>query len=212
MQARPERPGASRPALSLFLSLTAAIAAASLTGCGTVAGPLGNLTQISAASASLRVNQTMQIQNRMNVTAVPLTFFVNGIQGGNAEVGTINPAGLYTAPAQLPTPNTVTVSATANGHPEAAAGTLALSILNPIPILNSVTPTSPSEGTTLITVNGSQFVYGAQILWNGAAVDTTFVSPTEVAAAITAPTPGTYPLLVANPNPGSANSATLNVP
>ncbi len=212
MQARPERPGASRRSLSLALFLTASIATATLSGCGTVAGALGNLTEISATSASLRVNQTMLIQNRMAVTAVPLTFFVNGIQGGNSQVGTIDPAGLYTAPAQLPTPNTVTITATANGHPGAAPGSVALSILNPIPVLTSVTPSNITEGVTTIAVNGSQFVYGAQILWNGSAVATTFVSPTEVAAAITAPAPGTYPLLVSNPNPGSANSATLNVP
>ena len=212
MQARPERPGASRLSLSVALFLAASIATATLTGCGTVAGALGNLTEISSASASLRVNQTMQIQNRMAVTAVPLTFFVNGIQGGNSQVGTIDPSGLYTAPAQVPTPNTVTITATANGHPGTAPGSVALSILNPVPVLTSVTPSNITEGVTTIAVNGSQFVYGAQILWNGSAVATTFVSPTQVAAAITAPAPGSYPLLVSNPNPGAANSATLNVP
>ena len=213
MQARPERPGASRLLLSLALFSTVLIATAGLTtGCGSVAGALGNLTAISASSASVRVSQQLQIQNRMTVTAVPLTFFVNGVQGGDAEVGTINPAGLYTAPAQVPTPNAVTITATANGHPDVAPGSVTVAVLNPIPILSSITPSSPTEGVTTITVQGSAFVYGAQIVWNGAPVATTFVSSTEVAAAITAPTPGTYPLLVANPNPGSANSATLNVP
>jgi uncharacterized protein (DUF1800 family) len=61
-------------------------------------------------------------------------------------------------------------------------------------------------------VNGSQFVYGAQILWNGVAVPTTFVSNTQLAAAVAAPTPGTYPLMVSNPNPGAANSNNLSVP
>jgi len=208
VQATLERPGVFRLAMSLALLLGAVL---STTGCGTVFANLGNLTAISASSASLRVNQQMQITTRMEITAVPLTFYVNGVEGGDAEAGTVTPAGVYTAPAIVPTPNTVTITATANGHPGYPPGTLTLAILNPIPVLGSVTPSNPTEGTTLITVQGSQFVYGAQILWNGVAVPTTFVSATEVAAAVTAPAPGTYPLAVGNPNPGAANSATLPV-
>jgi uncharacterized protein (DUF1800 family) len=88
---------------------------------------------------------------------------------------------------------------------------LTLSVLNPIPIVTTLTPSGFSEGTTTVTVTGSQFVYGAQILWNGAPVSTTFVSATQLVASIAAPNPGTYPLLVSNPNPGSANSATFPV-
>ena len=209
MQARSERPGAFRLVLPLAALSSALFLSA---GCGTINAPLGNLTAISASSASVRVNQQLQIQNRMTITAVPLTFFVNGVQGGNSQVGTIDMAGVYTAPAQVPTPNTVTITATANGHPDAAPGSLTVAVLNPIPIVNSITPSGMTEGNTTITVNGSEFVYGAQILWNGSAVATTFVSSTEVAAVVTAPTPGTYPLLVSNPNPGAANSATLSVP
>jgi hypothetical protein len=72
-----------------------------------------------------------------------------------------------------------------------------------------VTPSGFSEGTTTVTVAGSQFVYGAQIMWNGTAVPTTLVSDSQLVAAIPAPNPGTYPLLVSNPNPGSANSASV---
>lgn len=209
MQARSPRPGA----LFLALPLTLFIVTLSLaTGCGTTHAPLGNLTALSVSSASVRVDQQLQIQNRMTVTAVPLTFFVNGVQGGNAEVGTINTAGLYTAPAQIPSPNTVTITATANGNPGYPPGSVTVAVLNPIPILNNIAPANPTEGVTLITLQGSQFVYGAQIVWNGAPVATTWISSTQVAAAITAPAPGTYPLLVGNPDPGAANSATLNVP
>jgi uncharacterized protein (DUF1800 family) len=213
VQVRLPRPGVPRPGLPLTAFSCALIGALSFTtGCGTINAPLGNLTSISAGSASVRVNQQIQITSRMAVTAVPLTFFVNGVQGGNSTAGTITPAGLYTAPAQVPAPNTVTITATANGHPEAAPGSVTVAVLNPIPIVNSVTPSNPTEGNTTITVTGLDFVYGAQILWNGSAVDTTFVNSREVAAVVTAPTPGTYPLVVNNPNPGAASSGTLNVP
>src|SRR6185437_1933600 len=39
-----------------------------------------------------------------------VTWSVNSIAGGNASVGTIDANGMYTAPAALPTPNTVTVT------------------------------------------------------------------------------------------------------
>ena len=119
--------------------------------------------------------------------------------------------GLYTAPAIVPIPNTVKITSIASKFPSYPPGSVSLGVLNPIPILTSVTPSGFSEGTTTVNVNGSQFVYGAQILWNGVAVPTTFVSGTQLVAAIAAPNPGTFPLVVSNPNPGSANSATASV-
>jgi len=44
-------------------------------------------------------------------------------------------------------------------------------------------------------------VYGAQIIWNGAAVPTTLNSDSELVASVAAPIPGTFPLMVTNPNP-----------
>ena len=61
-----------------------------------------------------------------------------------------------------------------------------------------------------IVVNGSAFVYGAQILWNGVPVPTTYMSGTQLVAIITENTPGTYPVTVVNPDPGSASSKSLN--
>jgi uncharacterized protein (DUF1800 family) len=202
-----------RQAGTLVLALASLVCAVSLTtGCGSTLAPLGDLTSLSASAATVRVNQQLQIQNRMNATAVPLTFYVNGVQGGNAEFGTINFNGLYTAPAIVPTPNTVTITAVPTSNPGYPAGSVTVGVLNPIPVLTGVAPTGITEGTTTIAVNGSQFVYGAQILWNGVAVPTTFVSNTQLAAAVAAPTPGTYPLMVSNPNPGAANSNNLSVP
>ena len=164
MLARSQCPWACRLALPL-ISLFAAVSF--IAGCGSIEAPLGNLTAISASSTSIRVNQQLQIQNRMTVTAVPLTFFVNGIQGGNPEVGTITSAGVYTAPAIVPTPNIVTITATPTSNPSYPPGTLTVSVLNPIPVLSGIAPANITEGTTTISVTGTQFVYGAQIFWNG---------------------------------------------
>ena len=140
-----------------------------------------------------------------------MSFWVNGVLGGNATVGTIDSNGLYTAPAVVPdTTNTVTITSLATNFPQDTPGSVIVSVLNPIPTITTVTPGTFSEGTSTIKVSGSQFLYGAQIFWNGAAVPTTYVSATELAASISAPNPGTYPLLVANPDPGPANSAAVS--
>lgn len=46
------------------------------------------------------------------VANVSVNWFVNDVQGGNATVGTITTAGLYTAPDSLPPPATATISST----------------------------------------------------------------------------------------------------
>ena len=209
MQERSQRPYANRSSL-LLASLFIAISL--LTGCGTIVVTDPSVyTVISAPGTTIRVNQQMQLASHEKVTGVPLTFYVNGVPGGNSEFGTIDGNGLYTAPAIVPVPNSVTIKSIAARYPNSPPGFVTMAVLNPIPVLSSVTPSGFSEGTTTVTVNGSQFVYGAELLWNGVAVPTTFVSGTQLVASIAAPNPGTFPLLVSNPNPGSANTKTMSV-
>jgi uncharacterized protein (DUF1800 family) len=199
--------------LSLWLSLALLTAIIPLlSGCGyfVVTNP-SFYAAISAPGSTLRVNQQMQLKDNARTTGVPVIFYVNGIQGGNAEFGTIDGNGLYTAPALVPVPNTVAITSTTGKFPNDPPGSVAIGVLNPIPALASVTPTAFSEGTTTVTANGSQFVYGAQILWNGTAVPTTFVSSTQLVASIPAPNPGTFPLAVSNPNPGSVTTKPISV-
>ena len=208
MHARFARVSSAAFALTLAVCFAATLFT---TGCGVTSGTLGNFTALAASANTIRVNQQMQITSPENVTGVELVYSVNGIAGGNADVGTINSQGVYTAPAVVPVPNTVTVSSVAPGYPSHAPGSLTLSVLNPIPVISTVTPSGFAEDTpTTVTVNGSQFVYGAQILWNGVAVPTTYISGGQLVASLSGPAPGTFPLTVSNPDPGSA--AAPNVP
>ena len=196
-------------AFSLALPL---IAAMLVSGCNSF--NLGNgkgAANIVATSSTIRVNQQLQVTATQLYPGDKLTYFVNGVQGGNADVGTITSAGLYTAPAVVPTPDTVTITATSAVFPSAAPGSVALQVWNPIPVLGTITPSAFSEGTTTVDVKGSQFVYGAQISWNGALLQSTYVSSTELVAQIAAPNPGTFPLTVTNPNPGSASANPVSI-
>ena len=162
------------------------------------------LSAIKATGNNLRVTQTMQFN-----TEAPVVWSVNGIVGGNAKVGTIDSKGLYTAPGIVPLPNNqVTIGSSAEVYP--SKGSYGVSVLNPIPLVTSVTPGAFSEGMAQIIVNGSAFVYGAQIQWNGQNVPTTFLSGNQLVAIITENTPGTYPVTVVNPDPGSAISTAVN--
>ncbi len=209
MPARPERHFVFEQLLNLLASLGAA---ALMTGCASITvGNGSSFTAISTSVSELRVNQTTQLSTHTQFDGTALTFYVNGIQGGNAQVGTISSTGLYTAPAIVPIPNSVMITSISAAHPDFPPGSASLPIWNPIPVITSVNPSGFSEGTTQIAVTGSQFVYGAQVMWNGKAVETTYVSSTQLAAIIPAPNPGTYPLFVTNPDPGSANSKNLSV-
>jgi uncharacterized protein (DUF1800 family) len=197
-----------------FLLVISLVPIASLiTGCigGSIAVDLNTIAAIGAPSNTVRVNQTLQLTSNYLATGQAMTFYVNGIPGGNSEFGTISSAGVYTAPAVVPNPYTVQIASSIAQYPTATPGSISVQVWNPIPALGAVTPNGFSEGTTTVTVNGSQFVYGAQISWNGAFVPTTYISSTQLVAQISAPNPGTYPLTVTNPNPGSATATPLSL-
>ena len=198
---------------SFLLGLSLSLAAPLITGCGgtSLAVDLNTIAAIGSPATNVRVNQTVQLTSSYLATGQAMVFYVNGIAGGNATVGTISSAGIYTAPAVVPNPYTVQITSSIAKYPTAVPGSVSIQVWNPIPVLGTVTPNGFSEGTTTVTVNGSQFVYGAQISWNGAFVPTTYVSGTQLVAQIAAPNPGTYPLTVTNPNPGSASALPLSM-
>ena len=62
-----------------------------------------------------------------NATNTAVNWSVNGIAGGNAALGTISTAGVYTAPADLPSPVTVQVTATSQADAtKSATATVAI--------------------------------------------------------------------------------------
>ena len=110
---------------------------------------------------------------------------------GTAQVTVFNPApGGGTSNAQTFTINTIN---------------------NPVPTTTSLSPASATAGGSAftLTVNGSGFVNGSVVQWNGAGRTTTFVSSTQLTAAIPAAdiaTAGTAQVTVFNPAPGGGTS------
>jgi len=85
---------------------------------------------------------------------------------------------------------------------------------NPAPTVTDLNPVSAAAGGPAfpLTVNGTHFVGGSTVHWDGAARATTFVSSTQLTAAITASdiaTAGTINVTVVNPTPGGGTSNAL---
>ncbi|HEV2619338.1 MAG TPA: DUF1800 domain-containing protein, partial [Acidobacteriaceae bacterium] len=147
-----------------------------------------------------------------NETNTAVNWQVNGVSGGSAATGTISASGLYTPPATIPSTNPVTITAVSVAAPT-AVGAASETVWNPIPAVASAVATENYGASTgLLTVTGSGFVAGAQILVGGVATTTTFVSPTMLQAAA-APIPSgatTLAVSVTNPNPGSVTTQSAS--
>jgi hypothetical protein len=89
---------------------------------------------------------------------------------------------------------------------------VALAQTNPAPFLNQPlvpTATAPGGSSFALTVNGTGFVSGSAVNWNGTALSTTFVSSSQLTATIPASdiaNPGTASITVTNPAPGGGTS------
>jgi trimeric autotransporter adhesin len=107
---------------------------------------------------------------------------------------------------------------TAGSHPSASFarwGPGSQQQQNPVPTLSSLSPNSATAGSAALTltVNGTNFINGSVVRWNGQNRTTTFVSATRLTAQITAAdlsSAGAVPIIVFNPAPGGGVSNALN--
>src|SRR5712672_1695219 len=85
---------------------------------------------------------------------------------------------------------------------------------NSLPTISSISPASEQigGGSFTLTVNGTNFVSGASVLFGPTASPTTFVSPTQLTAAISAAdtsTAGIFFVSAINPAPGGGSSTSI---
>ena len=170
---------------------------------------------VSCASSALLVDQTDLCSASVQGTDNPsqtVTWSVNSISGGNATVGTISSAGLYTAPDPIPaTGSTLTIAATSQID-STKSGNAAVSLSYQAPVLISVAPPSVDAGSsaTSLALAGSGFSHASQVTMNGNALPTQWVSSNQLTAAVspTAQLQGIqYQVIVVNPAPGGGSSA-----
>ncbi len=169
------------------------------------------------------------------MVGTPFTFTVTALDAMNAVVptyiGTVHittsdaaamlPAnatlargvGQFTVTFNTSGSQTITASDTVG---DATSGTSAAISVSPIPAatVTSMSPTAALAGDLgfTLTVNGSIFVPGSVVRWNGADRSTVFVNSSQITAQISAAdiaTVGTAAVTVFNPPPGGGSSNTL---
>lgn len=178
-----------------------------------VENPLPTATALSPLSAVAGSPDT-------NVT-VTGTGFVTGVMvtfGGVALSTTLNSPTSVTA--VIPAAKLVTAGSfdVAVKNPTPGGGTsaaIAFTVSNPNVTVTSISPTNALVGSAAftLTVNGTGFVAASKILFNGAAITTTFVSATQLTGAVPASaltTVGDFPVAVSSPPPGGGVSAPLS--
>lgn len=186
------------------------------TGCGSTAPknappPPGITVSVTPTAANVRAGATQPFTATVTgTTNESVNWSVNGVIGGNATLGTITSNGVYSAPGALPNPNTIVIAAASAADATASASS-DVTLWNATPVISSVIPMSFVSGAFAMTVTGSKFVNGAQVLFGGAALPTAYVSSTHVTATGSEPTAGMYAVSVTNPSPGGSASGVINV-
>src|SRR5438309_4822850 len=182
----------------------------------TVNNPLPSLSSISPSSVSAGspgFTLTLTGSNFVPNSVVQ----VNGASRATTFVSATQltasiPASDLTAGAYL----SITVTSPTPGGGTSAAVTLTVN--NPLPSIASISPSTVIAlgGSFTLTVNGSGFIRGSVVRFDGSPTPTTFISPTQLQAQISSNqiiSIGQHSITVFNPAPGggTSNSATLTV-
>jgi len=107
----------------------------------------------------------------------------------------------------------VTVTNPPPGGGTSSSYTLSIIVQNPVPSLASLSPTGANAGGAAftLTANGASFISSSVVSFDGLVKSTTYVSPTQLTAAISSAdiaNGGSYPVEVVTPAPGGGTSAT----
>ncbi len=142
------------------------------------------------------------------ITPTTVGWSVSLPAGDTGSPGTIDTGGLFIPPAAMPSGGTVIVKVASNVN-AAISATATVTLLNPHPMVASVSPAHIPLGPFTLTVNGSSFVQGAVVMLGSTIMPTTYVSSTRLTATGTATLAQmgtTMPVTVVNPDPGSMGS------
>lgn len=197
--------GMNRASAPLLLCLLTAMAGSALEAQSIKVSPSGYV----AIGPSATQQYVATVSGATGSTAV--IWLVNGVVGGNSTVGTISPAGLYTAPANIPAYTSEPIKAELASNTK-ISGTQSIALLVAGPQITAVSPSPIPTGTVDITITGSGFLSGATVMVGGVQLSTGTITPTTIATQVYNP-PGTTTntFMVRNPLSAYSNSYTVQV-
>lgn len=179
-------------------------------GSGSGGSPQTVSVSVTPSTANVLKGATQQFSASVSNNAD--TSVTWSVTGG----GSISSTGLYSAPAAVPSPATVTVKATSNAdNTKSASATVTIMEPATTPVISSFAPAQLPLGPFSLTVNGSSFVAGAKVNLGGVALDTVFVSATQLTTkgVTTIPQQGTnVPVTVTNGGQTPMTSTAVSIP
>jgi uncharacterized protein (DUF1800 family) len=183
-----------------------------LAGLSVLAPAYAQTVTVAPTAVSVHLGTYFQFADKVTGTSPTTVGWTVALpDGATGSPGTISAGGRYTPPAAIPSTGTVIVTATSTAAPTASASAT-VTLLNPYPTLASVYPPNVTAGPFTLTLNGSGFVPGAQVLFGGAPLVTTYLSATRLiatGAATQAQSGQQVPLAVVNPDPGTETSVDV---
>ena len=165
---------------------------------------------VAPQNATVALNATKQFTATVSLLPNTVTWEVNGIKSGNAQVGTISTSGLYTPPVAIPVANVLTIVARSTSR-TSIVGSTKLTLTRPVPTLTGVTPSPITVGVYKETLSGSNFASDSQALVNGVAVKTTYMSASSLLAEGSVAAVGTLMFAVRQPGTGAVTGNTMSV-
>ncbi len=172
----------------------------------------------ATATATAGIGTQTFVATVSNTSTTTVTWQVNGITGGNSSLGTITSAGVYSAPAAVPSPASVTVSAASVVDP-ARPGSASMTVTAPVSV--TVSPATASVqvgvGTQAMSVavaNTSNTAVTWQVngIAGGNATLGTISTVGVYTAPATVPSPAAVTVTaVAVADPTRSGSATLTL-
>lgn len=218
----PSTGGTTTGTVSVVDNATGSPQTVSLTGTGLTA-PAVTLSPTSLTFSSQPLHSTSAPQNvtltntgsaTLTITSIATNsadFLQSNNCGGSVAAGGTCSISVQFQPTQAGTrTGSVLVTDNATGSPQSVS--LTGTAPNPVPYLHApLAPTTapPGSASSTLTLNGTEFVSGASVLWNGSSRVTTFVNGGQLQAALTASdvsTAGTARVVVTNPGPGGGAS------
>jgi len=156
------------------------------------------------------------------VSATPSQGSCSGTATVTCALGTVDYANATVTLVVRPTAtngalsNTVTATSTISDlFPANNSSTASTVVNNPVPVIGSLSPAwvLPGSGAFTLTVNGSNFLNGSSVRWNGVARATTYISSSQLTISILASdvaSNGTASVTVFNSAPGGGISNTAS--
>ena len=176
---------------------------------------IGNFNGQATADAAIANNGDGTVSIVLSELTNSATASISGVSGAGLE--TLRAISGSIAP-QATGDNIV---AQYNGDANFAGSTstpIQVVVNNPVPTISNISPGNTSAGSAAftLTVTGTNFVSSSSVIFGGVARTTTFVSATQLTAAILASdvaSQGTPSVVVTNPTPGGgqSNSVTFTI-